>query len=329
VTQHGDGALTQAWDAANGGRGGLVLVAGAQDPAIARGLDALVAAALRDGAEIARANAAVGPVTLALFALPVPGAGFVDFAQLAGRLRGAAVHAPRLVVVESVERAQPALLRLLAFLGRELHDARVLVVATRGDAAPAEDPAQTRALADLARAGVWLSPDVAPMPEPAPAVSRPLAVSLIRSGRHWTFTRGDRHVVLRDTRGLQHLDRLLREPGREFRALELMQREDADAGPALDARAQAEYRRELASLREGAGEDAQRDAAFLERTLARDTGLGGRARRVDSSAERARVAVTRSIHRAIETVTARDAELGRWLAACVRTGHACCFEPTE
>lgn len=96
-------------------------------------------------------------------------------------------------------------------------------------------------------------------------------------------------------------------------------------------RARGANRRERAALREdtASGAAAPRDAAFLERTLARDTGLGGRVRRVDSSAERARVAVTRSIRRAIEAVGERDAELGRWLEDRVRTGHACCFEPRE
>jgi hypothetical protein len=323
--------LARAWQEARAGRGGLVLVAGAGAAGVMRGIEALVGAATRDGAEVTRANAAHAPASLSLFPAPASGAGFLDFAQVAAGLRDAAARTPRIVVVESVECAPPALLRLLAFLGRELRDAPVLVVATRGDTALAEDAAQARALADLARAGMWISLDLAPAPSAVPAEARPLVVSMLRSGRHWTLARGDRRVVLRDTRGLQHIDRLLREPGRSFRALDLMEREDADAGPALDARAQGEYRRELASLRDDAGDsDAiRRDAAFLERTLARDTGLGGRARRVDSSAERARVAVTRSIRRAIDAVTAQDAELGSWLGERIQTGHACCFEARE
>lgn len=329
MTRPLESPLSRAWREARAGRGGLVLVAGAGAAAVVRGIDALVFAATRDGASIARADAADAPLTLSLFPSPAPGAGFLDFAQVAAGLRGAAARVPHLVVVESIERAQPALLRLLAFLGRELRDAPVLVVATRGDAALAEDAAQARVLADLARAGVWISLDVAPVA--APADPRPLSVSMLRSGRHWTLVRGECRVVVRDTRGLQHIDRLLREPGRSFRALDLMERDDADAGPALDARAKGEYRRELASLRDDAGDSdtTRRDAAFLERTLARDTGLGGRARRVDSSAERARVAVTRSIRRAIDAVAAQDAELGGWLAERIRTGHACCFEPRE
>jgi hypothetical protein len=156
-------------------------------------------------------------------------------------------------------------------------------------------------------------------------------VSLERAGAYWTLARGDRRVVLRDARGLHHLAELLREPGRARSALELAGRADEDGGEAIDASARAAYLRELAALREAddGSEEARRDAAFLERALARDTGLRGRARRIDSAADRARVAVTRGIRRAIAAVGEQDAELGRWLDASVRTGHDCRFDPVD
>jgi len=71
--------------------------------------------------------------------------------------------------------------------------------------------------------------------------------------------------------------------------------------------------------------EAERDALLAE--IGAATGLGGRARRTGSSAERARVAVRKAIAAAIERITEHDAALGRLLDDCIETGYACRYRP--
>ena len=70
---------------------------------------------------------------------------------------------------------------------------------------------------------------------------------------------------------------------------------------------------------------AERD--FLVRELSSSLGLGGRARRFSSDAEKARVNVTRAIRSAITKVTAEAPDLGEQLDAAVSTGYSCRYEP--
>jgi hypothetical protein len=57
------------------------------------------------------------------------------------------------------------------------------------------------------------------------------------------------------------------------------------------------------------------------------TGLSGRARSTGASAERARVAVQKSVASAIRRVGEADPALGRLLRDTVRTGNLCVYEP--
>ncbi len=74
---------------------------------------------------------------------------FVLFDAVAGFLRRAAAHEPLVLVFDDLHWADESSLLLLAFLARELRDARVLIVAT----ARRELHRGPRGLADLARAG--------------------------------------------------------------------------------------------------------------------------------------------------------------------------------
>ena len=56
-------------------------------------------------------------------------------------------------------------------------------------------------------------------------------------------------------------------------------------------------------------------------------GLGGRDRKAASSAERARVSVTKAIRATIKRITEHDPILARELETTVRTGIFCVHEP--
>src|SRR6266511_3815668 len=147
---------------------------------------------------------------------------------------------------------------------------------------------------------------------------------------------------LRHTAGLGHLARLLGKPGQELHALDLAAEDavrgerDAAAGPVLDDQAKAAYRRRLGELTAELDEaerwaDPERAARAraevdaLTEQLASAVGLGGRDRRLASSAERARVNVTKAIRAAIRRIAEHDPDLGEHLTRTVRTGTFCVY----
>jgi tetratricopeptide (TPR) repeat protein len=200
----------------------------------------------------------------------------------------------------------------------------------------------------LADAGVGDPPSAAGATEPA--VFR-------REGEYWTIAFNGRAFRMRDAKGMRYLARLLARPGDELHALDLARtggdqparaalpeqlevRGDGlgDAGPHLDAEAQVAYRDRLRELRAeldaaqdaGDGERAARLKAeidFIVGELSAAFGLGGRARKEGSAAERARQSVTKAIRDALRRIREEDVALGEHLTRSVRTGLYCSYDP--
>jgi hypothetical protein len=156
---------------------------------------------------------------------------------------------------------------------------------------------------------------------------------------------------------MRYLARLLARPGEELHALDLARTADeqpatashpdglelrgdglGDAGPQLDAEAQAAYRDRLSELRPeldaaqeaGDGERAARVKAEMDiivSELSAAFGLGGRARKEGSAAERARQSVTKAIRDALRRIREEDVVLGDHLTRAVRTGLFCSYDP--
>jgi hypothetical protein len=108
-------------------------------------------------------------------------------------------------------------------------------------------------------------------------------------------------------------------------------------GPLLDAQARREYARRLELLAEeleeaesladlGRAERLRTEREQIAGELSRAVGLGGRDRPAGAAAERARVAVTRSLRDAIERIGRQAPTLGRHLQRAVRTGIYCRYE---
>ena len=169
-----------------------------------------------------------------------------------------------------------------------------------------------------------------------------------REGDYWTLIYEGTTSRLRHSSGCRYLAELLRYPGREIHALELLSlasEEPADlaevagdAGEVLDTQARASYRHRLLDLHAALAEaetnhDAGRcemlrhEREALESELARAVGLGNRARRAASAAERARINVTRAVRRVVGRCDDADPTLGRHLARRLRTGAFCAYLP--
>ena len=177
---------------------------------------------------------------------------------------------------------------------------------------------------------------------------------LERQDRYWIASCGDTRVRLKDTKGLRYLTELLRNPGVERHALDLVDRVEGvaagetaidrrhlgDAGELVDAKARSAYRHRIEVLR-GQIDDAlavgaeqraqvlQGELDELVTQLAEAFGLGGRARRASSAAERARVNVTRALRAATAALDEALPEAGTALDARLRTGLYCAYEPDE
>jgi tetratricopeptide (TPR) repeat protein len=176
-----------------------------------------------------------------------------------------------------------------------------------------------------------------------------LRAVLRRDAEFWTVAYGTAEFQLKDTKGLALLQTLLRHPGREFHVLDLAGGGEAplegggraaagDAGELLDPSARAAYKRRLDDLRDALDEArqwndteraarAEREIEFLTDELARAVGLGGRSRTAASSAERARVNVSRTIGAVVKKIVSQSPALGQHLTATVRTGYFCSYSP--
>ncbi|MBV8360181.1 MAG: AAA family ATPase, partial [Deltaproteobacteria bacterium] len=189
----------------------------------------------------------------------------------------------------------------------------------------------------------------------------PQTGTFTRNGEFWTISYCGATFSLKDIKGLAYLCFLLQHPDEEFHALDLIREPGAeatdgpaaeasaaesglsigrlgDAGEILDAQAKREYRRrlgelraELAELRERGdtvrGEEVEAEIDFIQRQLVHAVGLGGRARRARSPAERARLNVTRAIKSALRKVAEQNRDLGELLESSVKTGLFCVYAP--
>jgi len=175
-----------------------------------------------------------------------------------------------------------------------------------------------------------------------------------REGDYWTLSHGGSTCRLKDIKGLQYLAHLLRHPGQEFHALDLMRRFSVgeqgwgEDGPpratgsaklaGLDATAKAAYKRRLIDLRAeleeaeqfndpGRREPLRLEIDSLTEQLASAVGLGGRDRDAASATERARSTVTQRIKSAVKRIGERAPVLADYLSSRVKTGTYCVYQP--
>jgi len=262
-------------------------------------------------------------------------------AEATASLEDALARAQAVGIVSLVPRLRLELAQELARggSGPELERARGLLEDARREAEALGYEAIARAIDALAPRSVPLAPNEAALP----FVRTSSSFTLAREGEYYTIECGGAVARLKDSLGLQLLERLVSSPGREFHVLELVRHggergEDSDAGELLDERAIGEYRRRLEDLRESAREaeafgdgerraKAEREIDALGDELARGVGLGGRQRRAGAASERARINTQRRLRDAIRRIEHQLPDLGRHLSWAVKTGVFCVYSP--
>jgi predicted ATPase len=191
--------------------------------------------------------------------------------------------------------------------------------------------------------------------------SLPLASNaLYCEGDYWTLMFDGKGCRVRDMRGLHYIAYLLQHPHDEIHAFRLVSGDEenadtypsgarlptaealslntSDSGEMLDAQARATYKQRLADLQadldeamafhdQGRIDLLREELEFLTHELAQAVGLGGRARRIGSPAERARSTVTKAIKNALKKISEHHASLGQHLTRTIRTGTFCVYAP--
>ena len=192
-------------------------------------------------------------------------------------------------------------------------------------------------LEGFALLGAASAPGAVAAPDAAPDRSL-----LARDGTGWVleFAGGRAHAP--DMKGLRDIRRLLERPGEEVHCLDLADRSEESFGgdAALDAPARAALKARIRDLQEELAEaEDMNDIGRADRlrgeldqlvdALAGALGLGGRARRLGSLAERARSSVTWRIRHAVRKLGAANPALGRHLENSLRTGTFCAYVPEQ
>ena len=159
-------------------------------------------------------------------------------------------------------------------------------------------------------------------------------------GDAWEIHFDRRTVVVRASKGLRDIARLLAAPGREVHCLDLAGAavEQRSTGEVIDATARRRYEDRIRDLQQTVDEaEADNDYLRAERAqteldavvehLTAALGHGGRTRRAGDGAERARSTVTQRVRAAIRQLDASHPALARHLSASIRTGVYCSYRP--
>jgi hypothetical protein len=183
----------------------------------------------------------------------------------------------------------------------------------------------------------------------APAAKATHHPELTREGDYWTVSWRGSQIRLRDSKGLQLLDHLLRHADCELHVMDLtvlveggddVVVDGGDAGPMLDESAKRAYRLRVEELRAtieearqwndaGRAAKAERELEVITGELARAVGLGGRDRHAAAGVERARVNVQRRLTHAIKKIGEHHPELARHLSLAISTGTHCAYRSLD
>jgi tetratricopeptide (TPR) repeat protein len=170
-----------------------------------------------------------------------------------------------------------------------------------------------------------------------------------RRGRHWNIRFRSQSTQVEHCIGMTYLAVLFANPGHDISAVELAAGTGVTQTAAmirqtshllLDQQALRSYRDRLTALQseidrcDAIGDQQGAIEAHQERDWILDqlrtaTGLGGHTRSFTTNDERARIAVTRAIRRALERIQAAHQTLGSTLLAAVKTGRHCSYRPPQ
>ncbi len=164
--------------------------------------------------------------------------------------------------------------------------------------------------------------------------------SFYLNGNAWTISFKDASIILKDAKGLHDIYKLISQPNREFHCLDLMGSgiDERDNTSTIDHKAKTAYHKRIKELQEDIA-----DAEALNQTeaigplreeydsilehLSQSLGLSGKTRKVGSTIEKSRSAVTWRIRNSIKKIEKSHPELAIHLSKSIKTGTYCNYSP--
>ncbi|WP_422107226.1 tetratricopeptide repeat protein [Winogradskyella sp.] len=164
--------------------------------------------------------------------------------------------------------------------------------------------------------------------------------SFILNGNFWTISYKGSVANVKDAKGFHDIYKFLNEPNKEFHCLDLMGSgiDESNNSESIDQKAKLQYHNRIKELQQEIEEaeamnnthsiTALREEydSILE-YLSNAIGLSGKARKVGSTIEKARSAVTWRIRSSIKKIDALHPELGKHLSKSIKTGTYCMYQP--
>jgi TolB-like protein len=166
--------------------------------------------------------------------------------------------------------------------------------------------------------------------------------SFVRKEETWELIFKGRAITLKDAKGLHDIAKLLQEPNKQLHCMDLMGAAVDESNPttAIDRKAKSSYVKRIKELQIEI-EDAEATNNNIEiqklheeydsilEHLSQSMGLAGKSRKVGSTIEKARTAVTWRIRSTIKKIDKSHPDLAKHLSKSIRTGTFCTYNPEQ
>ncbi len=164
--------------------------------------------------------------------------------------------------------------------------------------------------------------------------------SFYLTGNVWEISFKKTAIILKDAKGLHDIKKLLEQPNQEFHCLDLMQAgvDESNTENVIDSKAKSDYQKRIQELQielheaESFNQTAKvstlrEEYDTLLEELTKSLGLAGKTRKVSSTLEKARSAVTWRIRNSIKKIEHHNPELANHLSKSIKTGTFCSYKP--
>ena len=164
--------------------------------------------------------------------------------------------------------------------------------------------------------------------------------SFHQNGEVWYIQFSEQSATLIDVKGFHDIQKLLSEPNKKFHCLDLMDASvyESHSIESIDQKTKKAYENRIKELSQELDEaelsnQIEKTAALREEydtileQLTQSLGLSGKARKVGSTVEKARSAVTWRIRNGIKKIGQVHPELAKHLSSSIKTGTYCSYSP--